>query len=132
MIVGVPKEIKNHEYRVAMVPAGVKSLVEDGHIVLVQTSAGEGSGISDAEYAAAGAQIRPAAEAVFGEADMIVKVKEPLPQEYPLLRKDQVLFTYLHLAPAPELTKALLERGVIGIATRLSSSPTAPCPCSLR
>ncbi len=101
MFVGVPKEVKNHEYRVAMVPAGVKSLVEDGHTVLIQASAGEGSGISDAEYAGAGAQIRPTAEAVFAEADMIVKVKEPLLQEYPLLRKDQVLFTYLHLAPAP-------------------------------
>ncbi len=116
MIVGVPKEVKNHEYRVAMVPAGVKSLVEDGHTVLIQASAGEGSGISDAEYTGAGAQIRPTAEAVYAEADMIVKVKEPLPQEYPLLRKDQILFTYLHLAPAPELTKALLDRGVIGIA----------------
>jgi alanine dehydrogenase len=116
MIVGVPKEVKNHEYRVAMVPAGAKSLVEDGHTVLVQTSAGEGSGISDAEYQAAGARISPTAEAVFAETDMIVKVKEPLPQEYPLLRKDQILFTYLHLAPAPELTRALLERGVIGIA----------------
>jgi alanine dehydrogenase len=116
MIVGVPKEIKNHEYRVAMVPAGVKSLVEDGHTVLIQASAGEGSGIADTEYAAAGAQIRPTAEAVFAEAGMIVKVKEPLPQEYPLLRKNQVLFTYLHLAPAPELTKALLDCGVIGIA----------------
>jgi len=116
MIVGVPKEIKNHEYRVAMVPAGVKSLVDDGHTVLIQASAGEGSGISDGEYAGAGAQIRPTAEAVYAEADMIVKVKEPLPQEYPLLRQDQILFTYLHLAPAPELTKALLDRGVIGIA----------------
>ncbi len=116
MIVGVPKEIKNHEYRVAMVPSGVKSLVEDRHTVLIQASAGEGSGISDSEYAGAGAQIRPTAEAVYAEADMIVKVKEPLPQEYPLLRMDQILFTYLHLAPAPELTKALLDRGVIGIA----------------
>lgn len=116
MIVGVPKEVKNHEYRVAMVPAGVKSLVDDGHTVLIQASAGEGSGISDAEYAGAGAQIRPTAEDVYAEADMIVKVKEPLPQEYPLLREDQILFTYLHLAPAPELTKALLDRGVIGIA----------------
>jgi alanine dehydrogenase len=116
MIVGVPKEVKNHEYRVAMVPAGVKSLVSDGHAVIIQASAGEGSGISDAEYVQAGAQIRSSAEEVFAEADMIVKVKEPLPQEYPLLRKDQVLFTYLHLAPAPDLTRALLEREVIGIA----------------
>jgi alanine dehydrogenase len=116
MIVGVPKEVKNHEYRVSMVPAGVRSLVDDGHTVIIQASAGEGSGISDAEYVGAGAQIRPAAEAVFAEAEMVVKVKEPLPQEYPLLRKDQVLFTYLHLAPAPELTKALLEREIVGIA----------------
>ncbi len=116
MIVGVPKEVKNHEYRVAMVPAGAKSLVADGHTVIVETSAGVGSGISDEEYVGAGALIRPTAEAVFAEADMIVKVKEPLPQEYPLLRRDQILFTYLHLAPAPELTRALLERGVVGIA----------------
>jgi alanine dehydrogenase len=116
MIVGVPKEVKNHEYRVAMVPAGVKSLVEDGHTVIVETAAGLGSGITDDEYVGAGAQIRSTAESVFAEAEMIVKVKEPLPQEYPLLRRDQILFTYLHLAPAPELTNALLERGVIGIA----------------
>ena len=116
MIVGVPKEMKNHEYRVALVPAGVRSLVEDGHTVIIQASAGEGSGISDAEYVGAGAQLRPSAEAVFAEAEMVVKVKEPLPQEYPLLRKDQVLFTYLHLAPAPELTQALLEREIVGIA----------------
>ncbi len=116
MIVGVPKEVKNHEYRVAMVPAGVKSLVEDGHTVIVEASAGVGSGISDEEYVGAGARIGPTAEAIFGEAEMIVKVKEPLPQEYPLLRSDQILFTYLHLAPAPELTRALLERGVVGIA----------------
>jgi alanine dehydrogenase len=116
MIVGVPKEVKNHEYRVALVPAGVRSLVEDGHTVIIQASAGEGSGISDAQYVGAGAQLRPTAEAVFAEAEMVVKVKEPLPQEYPLLRRDQVLFTYLHLAPAPELTQALLEREIVGIA----------------
>jgi alanine dehydrogenase len=116
MIVGVPKEIKNHEYRVAVVPAGVRSLVDDGHAVLIQASAGEGSGISDAEYLAVGARIIPKAEDVFAEAEMIVKVKEPLPQEYSVLRKDQVLFTYLHLAAAPELTAALLERETIGIA----------------
>ena len=116
MIIGVPKEIKNHEYRVAMVPSGVKSLHDDGHKVLVQKSAGEGSGISNAEYVAAGAELSPTPEAVFAEADMIVKVKEPLPQEYPLLREDQLLFTYLHLAPAPALTKALLERRIVGIA----------------
>jgi alanine dehydrogenase len=116
LIIGIPKEIKNNEYRVALVPSGVQSLVENGHRVIVQTSAGEGAGISDAEYAAAGAQIIPAARAVFEEAEMIVKVKEPLPSEYPLFHKGQVLFTYLHLAPAKELTLALLEQQLIGIA----------------
>lgn len=116
MIIGVPKEVKNHEYRVAMVPAGVQHLVDDGHRVVIQSSAGEGSGISDAEYVAAGGELSPTAEGVFAQADMVVKVKEPLPQEYPLLREGQVLFTYLHLAPAPELTSALLERKIIGIA----------------
>jgi alanine dehydrogenase len=116
MIVGVPKEIKNHEYRVAMVPSGVRAMVENGHKVIVQKSAGEGSGVSDAEYVAAGAQIKATAEEVFKEAEMIIKVKEPLAQEYKLLRKDQILFTYLHLAPAPELTKAMLEQKIVGIA----------------
>jgi alanine dehydrogenase len=128
MIVGVPKEIKNHEYRVAMVPAGVGSLVADGHTVIIETSAGEGSGISDAEYLAAGAQIRLTAEAVFAEADMIVKVKEPLPQECALLREGQILFTYLHLAPAPELTKALLARKVVGIAYETVQLPSGSLP----
>jgi alanine dehydrogenase len=116
MIVGVPKEVKNHEYRVAVVPAGVRSLVRDGHTTIVQESAGEGSGFCDQEYLDAGAAIRPTAQEVFAEAQMIVKVKEPLPQEYALLREGQILFTYLHLAPAPDLTKALLERKIVGIA----------------
>ncbi len=116
MIIGIPKEIKNNEYRVAMAPAGVRAMVEAGHNVIIQNSAGEGSGISDTEYMAAGAKIRSAAEEIFNEAEMIVKVKEPLPQEYKLLQKDQLLFTFLHLAPAPELTKALLEQKIVGIA----------------
>jgi alanine dehydrogenase len=116
MIIGVPKEIKNNEYRVAIVPSGVRSLVENGHRVLIQKSAGEGSGISNAEYLAAGATMVPTAETIFKQAQMIVKVKEPQPQEYSFLQKDQVLFTYLHLAPAPELTKALLYQKIIGIA----------------
>jgi alanine dehydrogenase len=116
MIAGVLKEIKNNEYRVAMVPSGVRSLVENGHTVIIQQSAGEGSGISDAEYQAAGAVICPSAEEVYQKAELIIKVKEPLPQEYSLLRENQILFTYLHLAPAPELTRALLDRKIIGIA----------------
>lgn len=116
MIVGVPKEIMNNEYRVALVPAGVRDLVESGHRVLVERSAGEGSGISDEEYQRVGAEVKESAKAVFDEAEMIVKVKEPLPPEYGLMREGQILFTYLHLAPALELTKALLTQKVIGIA----------------
>jgi len=114
--IGIPKEIKNNENRVAMVPSGVRAMVEHGHQVFIQKSAGEGSGISDAEYIAAGAKIIPNAEDVYKEARMIVKVKEPLPQEYKLLLKDQILFTFLHLAAAPELTTAILEQQIIGIA----------------
>lgn len=116
MKIGVPTEIKTHEYRVGMVPAGVHALVTHGHEVLVQRGAGRGAGIQDADYVAAGASIVPHAEDVYGEADMVVKVKEPLPPEYPLLRQGQVLFTYLHLAPAPELTRALVDSGCIAIA----------------
>lgn len=116
MIIGVPTEIKNHEYRVALVPSGVAALVSDRHRVLVQRGAGEGSGISDAEYVSAGAEIVSEAKDVYAEAAMVVKVKEPLPQEYPLLREGQVLFTFLHLAPARALTEALLDRRVVGIA----------------
>jgi len=116
MIIGVPREIKNHEARVSLVPAGVRTLVEEGHKVVVETSAGEGSGISDEEYLEAGAIIRQSPADIYKEAELIVKVKEPLPEEYNLLREGQILFTYLHLAPAPELTKALLHQKVIGIA----------------
>jgi alanine dehydrogenase len=116
MIIAVPKEIKTHEYRVGIAPAGVRTLVEDGHQVLVETSAGAGSGISDAQYRAAGANLVDSAAELYASAELIVKVKEPLPAEYPLLRREQILFTYLHLAPAPELTRMLLERQVTGIA----------------
>ena len=116
MKVGVPKEIKNREYRVGMVPAGVRTLVGRGHTVYVEAGAGVGSGITDDEYAAVGATMVPEAAAVFANSDMIVKVKEPQPSEFELLREGQVLYTYLHLAPAPELTKALLDRKVVGIA----------------
>ena len=116
MIVGVPKEIKNNEFRVALVPAGVRALVENGHRVLVERSAGEGSGISDEEYLRVGAEVKESAQAVFEEAEMIVKVKEPLPEEYDLFNEGQILFTFLHLAPALELTQALLRKKVIGIA----------------
>ena len=116
MRVGVPTEIKPDEYRVALTPAGVRELAEHGHQVLVQSGAGEGSSIADADYAAQGARIVPDAEAVFAEAELVLGVKEPQPSEVRLLRLGQTLFTYLHLAPAPELTRALCETGAVCIA----------------
>lgn len=116
MIVGVPKEIKNNENRVGLVPSGVKALKQHGHTVLVQTMAGHGIGLSDEDYRKAGATIVETAKEVFAKAEMIVKVKEPLPEEYNLLKEGQILYTYLHLAPAPQLTKALMERKVSAIA----------------
>src|SRR6201996_1817248 len=116
MIIGVPKEVKDHESRVGITPAGVKALVEAGHTVLVQTQAGDLSAFSDDEYQAAGAEIVGSAHNVWGLADMIVKVKEPVQKEYVFFREKLLLFTYLHLAPLPELTQQLLEKKVIGIA----------------
>ena len=116
MIVGLPKEVKDNEYRVGLVPAGVKALTSASHSVLVQTQAGDGSGITDQEYVRAGAEIVGSAEDVWSRAEMVVKVKEPIAQEYGLLREGLILFTYLHLAPARELTRALLDSGVIGVA----------------
>ncbi len=116
MIVGVPKEIKNKENRVGMVVAGVRALTQAGHKVLVQHNAGVGAGISDEDYRRAGGVIVEAAKELFERADMIVKVKEPLPEEYPLLREGQILYTYLHLAADERLTKALMERKIVGIA----------------
>ena len=100
MLIGVPKEIKDNEYRVAVTPAGVRALVECHHKVVVEKSAGEGSNFGDEEYASEGASIVSSAQDVFNRADMIYKVKEPIPSEYPLLKRDQILFTYLHLAAA--------------------------------
>ena len=116
MIVGVPKEIKEQEQRVALLPSGAVQLVRLGHTVLVEKSAGLGSGYPDADYEKAGAKIIETADEVFQRADMIVKVKEPLAAEFPRLRKGQILFTYLHLAASKPLTDALLKSGVIGIA----------------
>lgn len=114
MIIGVPKEIKTRENRVGLTPAGVLSLRQHGHDVWIESEAGLGSGFTDSEYAAQGSLIKSSAEEVW-QADMVIKVKEPLASEYPYFRKGLILFTYLHLAPAEELTKALLEGGVIGI-----------------
>ena len=116
MIVGVPREIKLQEHRVGMTPAGVRTLVEDGHRVLVQRGAGGGSGLADAQYEQAGATLVDDPAGLFAAAELVVKVKEPLPQEYPLLRPGQTLFTYLHLAPEPHLAAALLASGCTAIA----------------
>jgi alanine dehydrogenase len=116
MIIGVPKEVKDHESRVGITPAGVRALTEAGHKVLVETGAGDLSAFPDEEYQAAGAEITGAALNVWGLADMVVKVKEPVEKEYRHFREGLVLFTYLHLAPIPELTERLLEKKVTGIA----------------
>ncbi|HKG23097.1 MAG TPA: alanine dehydrogenase [Blastocatellia bacterium] len=116
MIVGLPKEVKDNEHRVGLVPAGVKALTNSGHKVIVEDRAGEGSGIVNDEFVLAGAEIVDAAGEVWSRADMVIKVKEPVPSEYDHLREGLILFTYLHLAPATELTRALINRGVTGIA----------------
>ena len=116
MKVGVPKEIKNNENRVGMTPSGVAELIKRGHTVFVQHTAGEGSGFSDEQYKAVGAQILPTIEDVYAQAEMIVKVKEPIAPEYPLVRKGQVLFTYFHFACEKELTEAMMKSGAVCIA----------------
>lgn len=116
MIVGLPKEIKDNEYRVGLTPAGVRALTDAGHKVVVERSAGEGSGFGDDLYQTAGATILDSADEVWQQGEMIVKVKEPIRPEYPRMREGQLLFTYLHLAPDRELTKELLERKVTGVA----------------
>src|SRR5215468_71025 len=116
MLIGVPKEIKTHEYRVGLVPASVRELIHHGHQVLVETAAGTGIGFDDEAYKAAGAMTAKDAAEVFAKAEMIVKVKEPQPDECRMLRRGQLLFTYLHLAPDPEQTKGLLESGCTAIA----------------
>jgi alanine dehydrogenase len=116
MIIGVPKEIKEQEQRVALLPSATQQLTKRGHSVLAEKGAGVGSGYPDEAYKKAGAEIVDLAKDVFARADMIVKVKEPLPAEFPLLRKSQILFTYLHLAASKPLTEALLKSGVTGIA----------------
>src|SRR5437764_2133285 len=116
MLVGVPKEIKTDEYRVAMIPVGVEELTRAGHQVLIQSGAGQGSGISDEQYAAHGADIVADAAAVWQRADLVVKVKEPLPEEWPLLRPGQIVFTYFHFAASEDLTRAVMQSGATAVA----------------
>lgn len=128
MIVGVPKEIKDHEYRVSLTPDGAAALCKEGHTVLIEPSAGQGSGFADEEYRRAGATIAASKEELFEKADLIVKVKEPQLSECPLFRPGQVLFTYLHLASLPELTKALLEARVTAIAYETTAAKDGSLP----
>ncbi|MBA2775800.1 MAG: alanine dehydrogenase [Chloroflexia bacterium] len=128
MIVGVPREVKDRENRVSTTPAGVREYVARGHTVLVEKAAGAGSGFTDLEYRAAGAELVATHEEVFERAAMIVKVKEPVPSEYPLMREDQLLFTYLHLAADELLTRALVERRVQAVAYETVQLGTGPLP----
>ena len=116
MKVGIPREVKNHEYRVAITPSGVHEFVRNGHEVYVETGAGLGSSITDEEFARAGANILPDADAVWGTGELILKVKEPVAEEYHRMREGQTLFTYLHLAADRALTEELVKRKVTGIA----------------
>jgi alanine dehydrogenase len=127
MIIGVPREIKDNEYRVAITPGGVELLRKLGHTVLVEPSAGVGSGFSDREFMDAGAGM-VSQEEIFHDSDMVLKVKEPLPAEYPMLREGMILFTYLHLAAEPELTRIMLDRGVTGIAYETVQMPDMSLP----
>jgi alanine dehydrogenase len=128
MLIGVPKEIKNHEYRVGLAPDSVRELVHRGHQVLVQTQAGVGAGFEDADYVAAGASMAADAASVFAGADMIVKVKEPQAAERNMLRDGQILFTYLHLAPDPEQTIDLLKSGAVCIAYETVTAANGSLP----
>jgi alanine dehydrogenase len=116
MIVGVTKEIKTDEYRVAMIPVGVEELTRLGHRVLIQAGAGQGSGISDDQYSGLGAEIVPLAAEIWRQADLVIKVKEPLPEEWPLLRSGQIVFTYFHFAADEKLTRAVMQSGITAVA----------------
>jgi alanine dehydrogenase len=131
MRIGVPTEIKADEYRVAITPAGVRELSTRGHEVLVQAGAGEGSAMHDDQFRAQGASIVPDAETVFAEAELVLKVKEPQPEEAQMLREGQALFTYLHLAAEPELARLLQESGATCIAYE-TVEDAAGCRCSRR
>ena len=128
MRIGTPKEIKNHEYRVGLTPESAAELVGHGHEVLIETGAGLGIGAGDIDYSEAGALIVDTAEEVFAKADMIVKVKEPQANERKLLRKDQILYTYLHLAPDPAQTKDLVDSGATCIAYETVTDETGGLP----
>lgn len=126
--IGVPRELKNHEYRVAMTPAGVLELTRRGHEVLVERGAGAGCAFPDENYAVAGARTVPTADEVWGEAELVLKVKEPVPEEYHRMRTGQILFTYLHLAASAECTAALIEAGIDAVAYETVQLPDGSLP----
>ncbi|MCA9737608.1 MAG: alanine dehydrogenase, partial [Gemmatimonadetes bacterium] len=128
MRIGVPKEIKTNENRVALVPAGAESLAEQGHEVVVEAGAGLGSGFSDEQYEQAGARIEASVDAVWAHAEMILKVKEPIEPEWPRIREDHVLFTYFHFAASEPLTRALLDTGAVSIAYETVQLPNGELP----
>src|SRR6266487_2109521 len=128
MLVGVPKEIKDNEYRVGLVPSTVHELTAKGHRVLVEHNAGLGAGLPDGDYEAAGAEIAPGADPIFARAELIVKVKEPLTAERKKLKRGQILFTYLHLAPDPVQARDLLSSGCTAIAYETVTSPEGSLP----
>jgi alanine dehydrogenase len=128
MIIGVPKEIKNHEYRVGLTPESVAELIADGHEVWVETNAGAGIGSLDGEYVEAGATIKLDAETIFAGCEMIVKVKEPQAVERAMLRPGQILYTYLHLAPDPDQTRELIDSGAVCIAYETVTAPQGGLP----
>ena len=129
MIIGCPKELKNHEYRVGLIPDNVYTFVKEGHSVYVETNAGVGAGFTDEMYKEAGAIILDTAKEVYDIADMIIKVKEPIECEYDLLRENQILYTYLHLAPNAPLTKVLMEKGVKAVAYETITDKEGNLPC---
>ena len=129
MQIGVPREIKQDEYRVSMIPAGVEELTRAGHRVVIETGAGLGSGITDKHYTEAGAQIAASAAGVYGQADLIVKVKEPQAKEWPLLRSGQMVFTYFHFAASEDLTRNVLATGITAIAYETLRGRKGDLPC---
>jgi alanine dehydrogenase len=129
MIIGVPKEIKNNEYRVGLLPVGVETLIQKGHQVLIEKNAGLGSGISNEDYAKQGARIVNTAGEIYADAELIIKIKEPQPSEYSLLKKGRVIFTYFHFAASRELTQAMLERGITAFAYETLQVENGELPC---
>ena len=128
MLIGVPKEIKNHEYRIGLTPSGARELIANGHQVMVQRDGGKSIGLTNEQYEKAGAEIVDSAEEIFKRADMIIKVKEPQPVECAMLRPGQILYTYLHLAPDPEQTKALVASGCTAIVYETVTARKAGLP----